>query len=427
MVTAEDVRRSAKVALILRAGRAGSNPAPGRQVHPDAVDFWGLPAGTTITPGMRRLTAAQREQFQALTPEQRSRYFEARRTGTHAAAIKAVKPAPAKAAKKAVPVKRVLWGSHPGYNGGQPLKLTGGTDREISAEARRRRAEGWDVQVRGEGERPSEGFRLVAEQGGSGAVREASERARKAAAAPAKKATPRAAKSTPTKAERMDALEAHAGMRMDHGDREGALAAIEQMRRLDPKGRDWDQLRRDVEIDMMSRPEIDAELRKRGLSTAGGSQEAKARLREAEKAEHLGAAKATPAPVSDQRIAEAERRAARTRQSASSPRRSGTARRGPGSRRALPARDRRRPRWQTRHQRRQTPQVRRNPPGGGSRTGKGSPGGVTGHGSRRAPGRRRQVQPGHRRGRRLHQGQGHVGTGTQGQRQDGPGRRRPRA
>jgi hypothetical protein len=99
---------------------------------------------------------------------------------------------PAKAPTKAVkatPAKRVLWGSHPGYNGGQPLKLTGGTDREINAEAKRRKAEGWDVQVRDEGARPSEGFRLVAEAGGSKVVREADEKARRQAKATPAKAT----------------------------------------------------------------------------------------------------------------------------------------------------------------------------------------------------------------------------------------------
>ena len=99
--SAEDVRRKARLAVILRAGRGRSNPAPGRQVHPDAVDFWGLPAGTTITPGLRRLTEKQRAEFARLTPAGRQAYFARRQKGeTHGSAMlmadrEHLRPAPA--------------------------------------------------------------------------------------------------------------------------------------------------------------------------------------------------------------------------------------------------------------------------------------------------------------------------------------------
>lgn len=90
MLTQADVRRRIRLWEILRASRARTNPAPGRQVVTrEGEDEYGLPIGATIPPGGRKLGAVQQAGLRALTPEQRTRYLGERKVGaTHAEALK---------------------------------------------------------------------------------------------------------------------------------------------------------------------------------------------------------------------------------------------------------------------------------------------------------------------------------------------------
>jgi 2'-5' RNA ligase len=85
---------------IARARGGRSNPAPGRQViSAEGAAHYGLAIGVTIPSGMRKLTVPQREQYDALSPDDRKRYQAERVKGaTHPAAMKAAgaKKAPAK-------------------------------------------------------------------------------------------------------------------------------------------------------------------------------------------------------------------------------------------------------------------------------------------------------------------------------------------
>lgn len=112
MLTSADVRRKARLAVILRAARK-SNPAPGRQVVTEAgaKKYHPLQVGDTIPPGWRALTEGQRAAVDALSPEGVQRYRAARVEGrTHAEALKfaggsSARKAPA---KKAAAPQRVF-------------------------------------------------------------------------------------------------------------------------------------------------------------------------------------------------------------------------------------------------------------------------------------------------------------------------------